>query len=109
MIQLLNVAFEKINKIFLILVVTIFYSNSYAMSDYEVCEARAAIVYLIAVKRDSGESKQQVKKYFLNKFNNRLPDSFDMYIESVYMGEKATPLQMQKISLKLCHEEFDLR
>lgn len=83
-------------------------SQSYAMSDREICEIRANIMTSIAKERDAGTPKKKVKKIIKQKLGEQLPDSFELYVDAVYENPKMSPTDMRTISLYSCYQEFGI-
>jgi hypothetical protein len=96
-------------KIFALLFFTLFYtSQSAAMTDKEICDARANIMEYMATERDSGKNKKQVKKLIQKRIGIQLPKSFEIYIDAVFEFPEASPKKMRDISLYSCYQEFGL-
>lgn len=83
-------------------------THSYAMSDKEICEARAATMQSVAVERDTGKTKKQVKAIMKNQFGKNLPDSFDLYLDTIYKEKSIKPADIRTIILYSCYQEFGL-
>ena len=86
----------------------IFCIHSYAMSDKEICEARADTMQAIAVERDAGKSKKQIKSILKNKFGKNLPESIDLYLDAIYKEKSIKPTDIRIVSLYSCYQEFGL-
>ena len=85
-----------------------FSMQSLAISNKEICNARADLMASIAHERDKGKSKKQVKQMMKNNLNSQLPPAFDTYLDAVYEGKKYSPNEIKIISLYSCHQEFGL-
>jgi hypothetical protein len=100
-------------KIFAILFFASFYtSQSAAMTDREICKIRAEIVEHMALERDAGRNKKQVKvnvqKAIKKKLNMQLPKSFDIYLDGVFEFREISPERTKDIVLYTCYQEFGL-
>lgn len=87
---------------------SVLHFSSYAMSDKDICEARASTMQAIAVERDAGKTKKQVKAIMKSKFGSSLPNSFDVYLDIVYKEKSITPTDMRTVFLYSCYKEFGL-
>ena len=86
----------------------LFCIQSYAMSDKEICELRANSMHAIAVERDAGKTKKQVKAIVRNKLRYNLPDSFDLYLDAIYKEKTIKPEDIRVVILHSCYQEFGL-
>lgn len=86
----------------------LFCIQSYAMSDKEICELRADTMQAIAVERDAGKTKKQVKEIVRNKLKYNLPDSFDLYLDAIYKEKTIKPEDIRVVILYSCYQEFGL-
>ena len=86
----------------------VFCSNSYAISNIEICEMRASIMQSIAYERDGGMSKKEVKRTFKSKLGKDLPVSFDAYVDAIYEKRNIKPEDIKTVILHSCYKEFGL-
>ena len=94
-----------------IMIAAIFLSasfTSYAMSDKDICELRAGSMQEIAMARDLGKTKKQVKEIARRKLGRNLPDSFDIYLDIVYKEKEIKPSDIKVLFLYSCYKELGL-
>lgn len=81
-------------------------SQSFAVSNKEICDTRAELLFKIAQARDEGVSKKQVKSFIERKYKIQLPAAFDIYVDATYEGRKYNPDEIKTISLYSCYKEY---
>lgn len=97
------------HKIIIIAIAAIFsMSSAVAMSDKDICQMRAELMGAMAIERDKGKTKTQVKALINKNMKQKLPKSFDIYIDAVFEFKEASPNKMKEISLYSCYQEFGL-
>lgn len=62
----------------------------------------------VAVERDAGKSKKQVKAMVKKNFGSNLPSSFDAYLDIVYKEKDIKPSGIKNVFLYSCYKEFGL-
>lgn len=80
-----------------------------AVSINEICIMRGDMMAAIAVERDKGKSKKSAKSIVQKSVKQKLPASFDEYIDAIYANREIPPKDMRIIGIMSCKQEHGIQ